>query len=39
MTGGLTSPPDQALAHLRGLEVEGQAEREVREGVYWYRAW
>ncbi len=28
----------EALAHLRRLEVEGRAAREVREGVHWYRA-
>jgi glyoxylase-like metal-dependent hydrolase (beta-lactamase superfamily II) len=28
----------EALAHLRRLEVEGRALREVRDGVYWYRA-
>jgi len=28
----------EALAHLRRLEVEGKAEREVRDGVHWYRA-
>jgi glyoxylase-like metal-dependent hydrolase (beta-lactamase superfamily II) len=28
----------EALAHLRRLEVEGRAVREVREGVHWYRA-
>jgi glyoxylase-like metal-dependent hydrolase (beta-lactamase superfamily II) len=28
----------EALAHLRHLEVEGRAVREVRDGVYWYRA-
>jgi glyoxylase-like metal-dependent hydrolase (beta-lactamase superfamily II) len=26
----------EALAHLRRLEVEGKAEREVRDGVHWY---
>lgn len=28
----------EALAHLRHLEVTGRAVREVREGVFWYRA-
>jgi len=28
----------EALAHLRRLEVEGRAAREVREGVWWFRA-
>ena len=28
----------EALAHLRRLEVEGRAVREVRAGVHWYRA-
>lgn len=28
----------EALAHLRHLEVEGRAAREVRDGVHWYRA-
>lgn len=28
----------EALAHLRRLEVEGRAERETREGVWWWRA-
>jgi len=28
----------EAMAHLRYLEVEGRAVREVRDGVYWYRA-
>lgn len=28
----------EALAHLRRLEVEGRARREVRDGVFWYRA-
>ncbi|MBV9884529.1 MAG: MBL fold metallo-hydrolase, partial [Sphingomonadaceae bacterium] len=28
----------EALAHLRHLEVEGRAAREVRDGVNWYRA-
>lgn len=27
----------EALAHLRRLEVEGRARREVREAVHWYR--
>ena len=26
------------MAHLRRLEVEGRAVREVRDGVVWYRA-
>jgi len=33
---GLAHPA--AIAHLRHLEVEGKAVREVRDGVYWYRA-
>ena len=28
----------EAMAHLRHLEVEGRALREVRDGVHWYRA-
>lgn len=28
----------EALAHLRRLEVEGRATREVRDGAHWYRA-
>lgn len=28
----------EAMAHLRRLEVEGRAVREVRDGVFWYRA-
>ena len=28
----------EAMAHLRRLEVEGRAIREVRDGVFWYRA-
>ncbi len=28
----------EAMAHLRHLEVEGKAVREVRDGVHWYRA-
>jgi glyoxylase-like metal-dependent hydrolase (beta-lactamase superfamily II) len=28
----------EALAHLRYLEVEGKAVREVRNGVHWFRA-
>ncbi|MBA3676456.1 MAG: MBL fold metallo-hydrolase [Sphingosinicella sp.] len=28
----------EALAHLRHLEVEGKAVREVQSGVHWYRA-
>lgn len=28
----------EALAHLRRLEVEGRARREVKDGVFWYRA-
>jgi glyoxylase-like metal-dependent hydrolase (beta-lactamase superfamily II) len=28
----------EAFAHLRRLEVEGRATREVRDGVHWYRA-
>lgn len=28
----------EAMAHLRRLEVEGRAVREVRDGVHWFRA-
>ncbi|TFI57365.1 MBL fold metallo-hydrolase [Sphingomonas parva] len=28
----------EALAHLRHLEVEGRAVREVRDGIWWWRA-
>ena len=28
----------EALAHLRHLEVEGRAKREVRDGVWWFSA-
>lgn len=28
----------ETLAHLRRLEVEGRAVRDVRDGVWWYRA-
>jgi glyoxylase-like metal-dependent hydrolase (beta-lactamase superfamily II) len=28
----------EAMAHLRHLETEGRAVREVRDGVHWYRA-
>jgi glyoxylase-like metal-dependent hydrolase (beta-lactamase superfamily II) len=28
----------EALAHLRRLEVEGRAVKDVRDGVWWYRA-
>jgi glyoxylase-like metal-dependent hydrolase (beta-lactamase superfamily II) len=28
----------EALAHLRRLEVEGKAQRDVRDGVHWYSA-
>ena len=28
----------EAMAHLRRLEVEGRATREIRDGVHWYRA-
>ncbi len=28
----------EALAHLRRLEVEGRAVRDLRDGVHWYRA-
>jgi len=28
----------EAMAHLRHLEVEGRARREVREGVFWFSA-
>ena len=28
----------EAMAHLRRLEVEGRAVRDVRDGVHWYRA-
>ncbi|QPQ56056.1 MBL fold metallo-hydrolase [Allosphingosinicella flava] len=28
----------EAMAHLRRLEVEGRAQREMRDGVHWYRS-
>jgi hypothetical protein len=28
----------EALAHLRRLELEGRAVREMRDGVAWFRA-
>jgi hypothetical protein len=28
----------EAMAHLRRLEVEGRAVRDVRDGVNWYSA-
>ena len=28
----------EAMAHLRHLEVEGKAVRDVHDGVHWYRA-
>jgi hypothetical protein len=28
----------EALAHLRRLEIEGRAAKEVRDGVWWYRS-
>jgi len=28
----------EALAHLRRLEVEGRARREIRDGAWWFRA-
>jgi hypothetical protein len=28
----------EALAHLRRLEVESRAVREVKDGVHWYSA-
>jgi glyoxylase-like metal-dependent hydrolase (beta-lactamase superfamily II) len=28
----------EALAHLRRLEIEGRAAKDVRDGVWWYRA-
>ncbi|PZP08467.1 MAG: MBL fold metallo-hydrolase, partial [Sphingomonas hengshuiensis] len=28
----------EALAHLRRLEIEGRAVRDVADGVWWYRA-
>ena len=31
-------PLAAVAAHLRRLEVEGKAVREVRDGVHWYRA-
>jgi glyoxylase-like metal-dependent hydrolase (beta-lactamase superfamily II) len=36
--GSLGLATGEAMAHLRHLEVEGKAVREVRDGVYWYRA-
>ena len=36
--GSMGLATGEALAHLRRLEVEGRAVREVRDGVHWYRA-
>jgi len=36
--GSLGLATGEAMAHLRRLEVEGRAVREVRDGVHWYRA-
>ncbi len=36
--GSLGLATGEAMAHLRHLEIEGRAVREVRDGVYWYRA-
>jgi len=36
--GSLGLATGEAMAHLRHLEVEGKAVREVKNGVYWYRA-
>jgi len=36
--GSLGLATGEAMAHLRRLEVEGKAVREVRDGVHWYRA-
>jgi len=36
--GSLGLATGEAMAHLRHLEVEGRAVREVRDGVHWYRA-
>ncbi len=36
--GSLGLATGEAMAHLRHLEVEGRAVREVRDGVYWYRS-
>ena len=36
--GSLGLASGEALAHLRRLEVEGRAIREVRDGVWWFRA-
>jgi glyoxylase-like metal-dependent hydrolase (beta-lactamase superfamily II) len=35
--GSMGLATGEALAHLRRLEVEGRAVREVREGLHWYR--
>ncbi len=36
--GSMGLATGEALAHLRRLEVEGKAMRDVRDGVHWYRA-
>jgi glyoxylase-like metal-dependent hydrolase (beta-lactamase superfamily II) len=36
--GSLGLATGEAMAHLRHLEVEGKAARELRDGVHWYRA-
>jgi glyoxylase-like metal-dependent hydrolase (beta-lactamase superfamily II) len=36
--GSLGLATGEAMAHLRHLEVEGRALREVKHGVHWYRA-
>jgi glyoxylase-like metal-dependent hydrolase (beta-lactamase superfamily II) len=36
--GSLGLATGEAMAHLRRLEVEGRAAREVRDGVHWYSA-
>lgn len=36
--GSLGLATGEAMAHLRHLEVEGRAVREVEDGVYWYRS-
>ena len=36
--GSMGLATGEALAHLRRLEVEGKAVREVKDGVHWYRA-
>jgi glyoxylase-like metal-dependent hydrolase (beta-lactamase superfamily II) len=36
--GSLGLATGEAMAHLRRLEVEGSAVREVRDGIFWFRA-